>query len=187
MADLVPLKMKIGLKENGHAKHPAFNSIPDAARGNMDWSHYVDRYGSRMHYDKQCGHDDDDVGSPRGVQFAVMGVPQAFATEALKLFGPTGTAEPGIVEEIAEADFEAFYNDRAHAHEDSERVDTAVLQAIKAKQDLSLALTKEQQDALDPAKPQPGLRPNTNKTWAGFKAKRGLTVVSRLAKAVAPE
>ena len=183
MADLVPLKVKIGLKENGHAKYPSFNSIPDEARGNMDWAHYIDRYGSRWHYDKQCGHAECEDGSPCGVQWGVLAVPVAFATEALKLFGPAGQMESGIVEEISEADFEAFFNERAHAHEPAEVINTKIVQDLAAKKTLGLPLTQAENDALDPTKPQPGITPNADKTWAGFKGKRGLTIVSRLAKA----
>ncbi len=182
MADLVPLKVKIGLKENGHAKYPSFNSIPDEARMNMDWSHYIDRYGTRWHYDKKCGHDDHEDGSPCGMQWGVFAVPAVFAAEALKLFGPAGEMESGLVTELSEAEFETFYNERAHAHEPEEKIDTKIVQDLAAKKALGISLSQLEQDALDPAKPQPGILPNTNKTWAGFKGKRGLTVVPRLAK-----
>lgn len=177
MADLVPLKIKIGLKENGHAKYPAFNSIPSELRAGMDWAHYIDKQGTSWHYDKKCGHDDHDDDSPCGMQWGVFAVPAAFAQAALGMFGPTGTVEPGLVTEITEAEFATFYNERAHAHEDSEQIDVPILQAIKAKQDLGLALTPEQTKALDPADPQPGLRTNAAKTFAGFKAKSGIRLV----------
>lgn len=45
----------------------------------------------------------------------------------------------------------------------AERIDTDRIQAIRAKQDAGLALSKSDLDALDPTKSEPGIRPTLRK------------------------
>ena len=54
--ELVPLKVKIGLKLDGGKKvhgYPDFNQIDSVIRDNMDWSYFVDKYGG-WHYYQEC-------------------------------------------------------------------------------------------------------------------------------------
>ncbi len=175
--DLVALKFNAGLhdKENkvkgwktGHAKYPDFNQISEANRGGMDWCEFIDAYGIGMQYDKACGH--KEVGdTPVGQQCCVVAVPQAFATEALGLF-------PGELTQLTPVEFEAFYNDKAHAHEPVDLIDNDVLEAIKAKEDLALAVP-EKANAIDRLHLDRGIRKNINKVWADFKTRVGVNVV----------
>lgn len=176
MRTLVPLKIIVGLHEfddglghkAGHAKYPNFNLIASSIRKGMDWSKYIDKYGIGLHYDKTSGHKEESVDSPQGQQLACMCVPSDFATEAVALF-------PDEVSIIPEADFETFYNDRAHAHEPDEHVDAEVLQAIEAKEGVGAAVP-EKEAAIDPLNDARGIRKNTNKTWADFKVKAGVAI-----------
>lgn len=174
--DLVALKFHAGLHTEddiarghkvGQAKYPDFNQINASIRKGMDWCTYIDAFGISMQYDKTCGHKEHSVDSPFGQQCCVIAVPQDFATEALKM--------PGITK-LTPAEFEAFYDGKAHAHEDAEIVDTDVLQAIKAKEDLGLAVP-EKTDAVNPDHPARGIRKNTEKKWADKKLKIGVNIV----------
>ena len=84
--NLVPLKVRIGLHGNGHAKYPDFNSLKTIQDIGVDWSVYVDMYGDGWLYDKKSGHRDDTPDSPFGQQWGVLLVPEEFASEAAKAF-----------------------------------------------------------------------------------------------------
>lgn len=176
MRTLVPLKVKIGLHDRddgnghkaGHAKYPNFNLIASSIRKGMDWSQYIDTFGIGLHYDKTCGHKEESVDSPQGEQMACMCVPSDFADAAVAAF-------PGEVSIIPEAELETFYNDKAHAHEPEELVDSDVLQAIAAKEAVG-AEVPEKTDALNPLSDARGIRKNTNKKWADFKTKAGVSI-----------
>lgn len=177
MRDLVALKFNAGLHkernkekgwEIGHAKYPDFNQISLETRKGMDWSHYIDAFGIGMQYDKACGHKEEGD-TPFGEQCCVVAVPQDFATEALALF-------PLELTRLAPATFKAFYNDKAHAHESADYIDKDVLDAIKAKEDLAIAVP-EKVNALDRDNPARGIRKNHNKKFADFKAKAGVSLV----------
>ncbi len=173
--NLVPIKFRVGLHDKvdnakghkiGHAKYPDFNSIDIAIRKGLDWSVYIDQHGVSMHYDKACGHKEEGD-TPIGEQWCATCVPADFAEEAVKL---------PDVEEISEVDFEVFYNEKAHAHELPEHVDIKALEAIKAKEDLSIAVP-EKTDAINPDHPARGIRKNHNKVWSDFKSKTGVNII----------
>ncbi len=173
--DLVALKFNVGLHtvetENhkiGRAKYPDFNQVSFVIRKGMDWSVYIDAFGIGMQYDKVCGHKEEGD-TLFGQQCCVIAVPQDFATEALALF-------PGDLTQLTPVEFEAFYNDKAHAHEPVEHVDEDVLKAIKAKEDLAIAVP-EKADALNPNTETRGIRKNHRKTWSDFKIKAGVNIV----------
>lgn len=171
MKDLVPLKVKIGQRPNGHADHPDFNLLASVAASGIDWSRYVDLYGDGWHYDKQCGHKEEDATSPRGMQWGVLLVPAQFASEALDAF-------PSLCSVLSEAEFSDFYDNRAHAHEPDEHIDAAIVEGINAKKGAGKALTQQQVDALDPDKPTPGIRKNKLRLWADAKAHKGINLVA---------
>ena len=83
---LVPIRVTIGLKPNGHALYPDFNTLASVQASGMDWSRYVDIEGIGWHYDKQRGHKVDDLESPFGQQFGVLIVPKVMANEAIAAF-----------------------------------------------------------------------------------------------------
>lgn len=170
MRDLVPIKVKIGLKENGHAKYPDFNQLDCVMDSELDWAFYINIQGMGWHYDKQCGHKEEDSTSPFGMQWGVLIIPKIFADEAIAMF-------PDVVTKLTEAKLTSFYNDRAHAHEPDEEINKGILQDIKAKQDLGLPLTPEQENALDPTTETRGIRKNKKKKWSDYKKLKGIKIV----------
>lgn len=176
--DLVALKFHAGLHTEdkgsnkiGHAKYPDFNRVDIATRKGMDWCGYIDAFGIGMQYDKACGHKEENLESPFGKQCCVIAVEEAFADEALALF-------PTELTELTSVEFEAFYNDKAHAHEMAEHIDTDVLDAIAQKEALGLAVP-EKADAVDVTTETRGIRKNHNKVWADKKVKSGVNVLDR--------
>ncbi len=177
MRALIALKFNAGLHteknekkgwEIGHAKYPDFNQVSLETRKNMDWSHYIDAFGIGMQYDKACGHKEEGD-TPFGEQCCVIAVPEDVAIEALKLF-------PEDLTRLTPKVFETFYNDKAHAHESGDHIDKEVLDAIKAKEDLSIDVP-EKVNALDRNHSDRGIRKNHNKTWSDFKVKAGVEIV----------
>lgn len=167
MITLIPLKVKIGLTPKGAAAYPDFNQLPLLVKLGIDWSLYVDAEGDGWHYDKLCGHKEEDETSPQGQQWGVLLVPLQFAEEAEFMF-------PSLVEIMSEADFIYFYDNRTQCHAQEEEIDSEIVASITKKQELGLALTAQQLKAIDPATSERGIRPNTNRFWAAYKAKRGI-------------
>ena len=170
MRELVPIKVKIGLRPNGHADHPDFNILNCVKNSGLDWSKYIDINGLGWHYDKQCGHKEEDPTSPYGIWYGVLIVNKEFADEALAEF-------PDLIEKLTETKLKDFYDNRAHAHEQDEEIDIQVVQAIKAKQDLGISLTSEQEKAIDPTDDARGIRKNKKKKWDDFKTLKGIKIV----------
>lgn len=171
MRNLVPVKVKIGLKNNSHAKYPDFNLLDAVKASGLDWSYYVDINGLGWHYDKKCGHKEEAADSLFGMQWGVLVIPQDFADQAAVAF-------PAEVTKLTEAELEDFYDNRAHAHEPDEEMDATVLQGIKMKQDLGLPLTPQQTAALDPNDDTRGIRKNKRRKWADFKQLVGVNIVA---------
>ncbi len=171
--ELVPLKVKIGLKNvNGKKDHgfPDFNQLLAGVRDDMDWSYFVDKFGG-WHYDQLSGHADNDPddGSPQGQWNGMLLVPADFAQAAVNAF-PTQCVI------LTEVEAQAFYDDRAHKRDPAIREDTTILQAIAAKRALSIPEDQEDLDALDPDHPSPGRRRNKRKAWSDYKSVEGLTI-----------
>jgi len=169
--DLVPIKVKIGLKPNGHHNFPDFNQLPSVAASGIDWSIYIDLNYKPAWLYSSCGHQEEEPGSPMGVWHGMILVPAVFATEAVSLF-------PAEVTQLSDAEATTFYDSDHALNFDEEILDDTVLQSIKAKQEIvpPIPLTPRQLKALDPTDDQPGVRPNVDKTFAGFKTRRGITV-----------
>lgn len=171
--DLVPIKVKIGKKPNGHAEYPQFNLIPNEIRKHKDWSVYVDAHGAGWHYDKCCGHDTDTPESPHGQQFGVLMVPKDFAEDAIARFPE--------VTKLTEAETEAFYDTHAHAHEPDELVDEKALKPFEMKERMGVTLTNEERQkrnrAMDPDNPEPGIKRNMRKKFRDFKTESGIRIV----------
>jgi hypothetical protein len=136
MSELVALRVKIGRHFNGKQmqnKYPNFNSLPESVRGDMDWSCYIDQF-TCWHYDKVSGFGESDAYSPdERIQYGVFCVPQDFADAAIAAFGPSGTTEPGLVEQISEVHLQQFYDERAHEHEAEIRYDEGALAGLRAR------------------------------------------------------
>ena len=166
----VALKVRIGLHPNGNAKYPDFNRIASGVRDGMDWSIFVDKHGG-WHYDQLAGHADDDPAesSPVGVQWGMLVVPEAFATEAVSKFASDVTI-------LSKAEATIFYENRGHARDAAIQESVEVLQAIAAKRSLGILEDRGDIDALNPDHPAVGRRRNKLKTWADFKTQRGITM-----------
>jgi hypothetical protein len=148
--------------------------MPFVKRAGMDWSYLIDADGLGWHYDT-VDHKEDAVDSPFGQRIGVMIVPEGFAVEAVAMF-------PDVCEYMNEDELEDFYDNRAHVNDPEELIDSVVLDGIKAKKDLGRELSENQQRALDPDDPMPGIRRNKNKTWQDFKARTGVTIKDKKAK-----
>jgi hypothetical protein len=132
--ELVPLRIKIGRKqvvESGKLRmtndFPDFDQINPSIRLGLNWSNYIDAYGTSWHYDHVAAFNQSDSYSPDPqVQFGVFAVPENFATAALALF-------PLQVTLLTEAEFEDFYNNRSHLEEPEEKYASGILDAIRAR------------------------------------------------------
>lgn len=169
MRNLTPIKVKILLKQNGHAKYPNFNELNSVQQSGKDWCVYIMEEGLGWHYDV-TGHSEDTVDSPVGQQWGVLIVPQEFADESVLVY-------PDICTKLTEQELESFYNDKSHCNEADEIFDQPVLDGIKTKQDLGLDLTAQQLLALDPNNPTSGIVKNNKKYWADFKLKNNINIV----------
>ena len=171
---LTAIKIKIGRglvtidgKERFQAIYPDFNSLSPTVRQNLDWSYYFDIHGIGWHYDKT---DKLGEGADPNVQFGVTAVPNNFAVAAAAAF-------PNEVTIIGETEFQDFYDNKAHAHELELHHDETILAAIQNKKGLGRPPNDpDDDDALDPDNPKPGLRTNHNKFWALKKVKVNVVI-----------
>jgi len=170
MRELTPLKVKIGLRVNGHADYPDFNLLQVVQDSGMDWSKYVDAIGLSWHYDKTSGHKEDTQESPHGQQWGVLIIPKEFADQAVAMFSDTCT-------KLTEAELEDFYNNKATINQADEDFDQKMLDGIKTKQDLGIALTPHQLKAIDPEDDTPGITKNKKKVWKDFKKLSDVKIV----------
>lgn len=169
--ELVPIKVKIGLRENGHADHPDWMQLPLAA---------TEKPASHMHggwqYDQTSGHAEETADSPRGMQWGMVLVTDKFANEAVAKF-------PTLVTILTETEAEAFWNNKAHVEMPQNSISVEVLQGLKAERDLRVAvsLTTTEIDArilkaLDPADTTTGIRKDNLKLWSDAKTTLGITI-----------
>lgn len=167
---LVPLKVSIGLKPNGHHSYPDFNKLSGSVRENMDWSIFIDKYCSWC-YDGEAGHviDDPDNDSPIGIWLGMLLVPEPFANAAISKF-------PKQVRELTEAEAKQFYEGRVTKNQPDVNDDLEVLQGIKIRQDMGIINASDLANALDIDHPSPGRRRNKLKKWDGFKQSRGFEI-----------
>ncbi len=103
--DVAAIRVKIGLRPNGHADHPNWKLLPSAASGKPE-----DQMFFGWKYDKQCGHKDETLGSPFGQQFGMMLCTPQLADEAIATF-------PAATTRLTEAQCEAFCDNKTHAHQ----------------------------------------------------------------------
>jgi hypothetical protein len=172
----VPIKVKIGLRHNGHANHPDWRLLPLAKTDTIEDHQIV-----KWQYDNTSGHGDHSPHSPRGEQLGMMVVTRQFADEAMATF-------PGVVSEMTDAEAELFYEQRHTVHMHRDRFDVQHLTGLKVVYDLMVAVGAPQIEldafklninrALDRVDPEPGVRRNRRKTWAGLKTELDLTVSS---------
>jgi hypothetical protein len=164
-----PIKVKIGLRADGNADYPDFNTLNAVKKQNMDWSYYVDRFGLGWIYDNLIGHREEAPDSPLGQQLGVLIVEKEFADEAILSF-------PAECSKLTEMELEDFYDNRYAVKFQDEEIDREVLDAIKIKQDLEQPLTPQQIKASDPKDDTIGIRKNKKKAWVDFKALKGIEI-----------
>lgn len=185
MRELVPIKVKIGLHtipisdsggphKPGEAKYPDFNSMPVVKGSGLDWSVYVDVMGLQWHYDKKCGHKEEDGTSPHGMQWGVLIVPKEFADQAIDMF-------PDEISRLTEPELEDFYDNRAHAHEPDNKVNMRALEEFDVQVRSGRTLSPKDQTrynkAMNPNDDTPGITRNKRKKWADFKKLVGVNIV----------
>lgn len=180
---LIPLKVKIkygnvtkynqrkGVETKPQHIYPDFNQISEIIRGNLDWSTYIDTYGSGWIYDKLSGIGEVDTeNSDPTVWNGLLMVPKDFADEAVRLFPDTCSIED-------EDEAERFYNERSAVTQPSEVSDQKELLRVQVLLQSGVPATDPRiSKALDPDDPTVGVKRNTDKTWEGFKSKRGMTI-----------
>ena len=159
--ELVPIKVKIGLRANGYADHPQWTLLPMISK-EEDAKQYMPH---GWMYDKSCGHTEsrnelNDWDSTIGMQWGCLLVTNKFADEAIATF-------PTLITKLTEAEFESFYNTKCMAHTTENRYDTQVLDGLKLEYDLKMIneenVTEIKQQiakAVDPNDNTPGIIKN---------------------------
>jgi hypothetical protein len=170
--DLVGIKVKITLKDDGKAQYPDWSQT-SFRQANPNYK--IGKFGG-WHYDK-CGHTKSDVGSPLGVQYGMLLVEQAFADEAVTVF-------PNLVTKMTAAEVEDFWNNKAYAHLPENKHNMDVLNGLKLEYDMKVILNQDTASikakiakALDPVDVEPGVSQDRNKVLSTALVDAGVTVV----------
>lgn len=170
--DLVPIKVKIGLRPNGHADHPDWTILP-MINSDLEVRGHCP---SGWIYDKTSGHKQETVDSPYGQQWGCLLCERAFVDQAL-------LALPDKVTELTEVEFEDFFNNKSRAHMQENNVDQPTLDALQSELALKEKLgqpTTTLEDkivkAIDPTDDEPGIKKNNNRYWADYKTDKGFTI-----------
>lgn len=171
--DLVPIKVKIGLRSNGHADHPDWYKLPLAQEIEP-----ATQMSSGWHYDKTSGHKESSLDSPIGMQWGLLFVTPRFAKEAKQVF-------PKLIFELTEAEAKDFWENRCTAHIPENKADVNVLQALQAELALRKELGQDTIDlkikiakALNPEDSEPGLRKNKQKKFDEAKQALDISIVA---------
>lgn len=168
---LVPIKVKIGLRPNGHADHPDWQKLPLALEEDPA-SHMF--YGWK--YDKTSGHKEASSDSPYGMQWGMVMVTEKFAQQAVEIFSDLVTI---MTEEEAKNFWETKYTIDMPENE----INNDILQALKNELDLKKELGIDTADlkakiikAIDPNDSELGIRKNLIKHWIDAKSKLGFSI-----------
>jgi len=183
--ELVGLLVKIGIKaeDDGRggkkftADYPDFNSLSIIKDDGIDWAYWVDRKGGGWHYDKALGHKEEGAGSPYGMQWGMLLVPEEFARQAIEKFDEDVDGLGPVCTSMTNDECTDFYNDKAHAHEPDENTDAEAIDSIGKRASLGKPYKAAQKaKMLNPNDPTPGIRKNHNKTFALMSAHTGITL-----------
>ena len=169
--NLVPMKVIIRLNNEGQALYPNFNTLNIVQASGLDWARYIDVHGLGWHYDKTSGHKEESIDSPFGTQQGVLIVPKTFVEEAVIAF-------PLDCISINEVELEDFYNNKSHVNEPDELFDMSILEGIRVKNELGIALTQQQQNAIDPQNNTPGIKKNKKRFWNDYKQETCVKIVN---------
>lgn len=173
----VAIKVKIGLRANGHADHPNWGLLPMVQGGITPESQQIVKWK----YDKTSGHDSDNGGdSPVGIQWGMMIVTKQFADEAIALF-PVGN-----IVKLTEAEAKTFWEDKAHNHVPENKADNKILSdlitelqlhtAVGSPVPVITALKNKIKNAIDPAHNESGIKKNRTKKFTDAKVELGFTI-----------
>jgi len=170
--ELVPIKVKIGLRPNGHADHPDWTKLPIINADSEVRKHAPQGWI----YDKSCGHQDEGVDSPQGMQWGCLLCTKKFADEAI-------AAYPSLITKLTEVEFEDFYNNKARVHLSENKINIDVLKGLQIELDLREKLGLDVTNlktkiakALDPADNETGIKKNDEKYWVDFKDSKKITI-----------
>ena len=178
-ATVVPIKVNIGLRPNGHADHPDWTRLPLAGSGNkQEREAQVTTHSlGSWHYDQLAGHEEDAPDSPIGMQWGMRFVSPQFASEAETMF-------PALVTRMTRAECADFWDNRARLKQVDEDQDIEILQGLQARRALMVltfasAVMLDQLNvriakALDPDDDEPGVRKNTMRRFANARSKLGV-------------
>ena len=171
--NLVPIKVKIGLRPNGHADHPDWYKLPLAK--NIE---PATQMSSGWHYDKTSGHKESSLNSPFGMQWGLLFVTPLFAKEAKEVF-------PDLITELTEIEAKDFWNNKCTAHIPENKIDVNILQAFQVELSLRKELNQDVIElktkiikALDPNDSEPGIKKNKQKMFKDAKQVLDITVVT---------
>jgi len=171
MKNLVPLKVKIGLRANGHADHPDWNTI-----GLADANSHM-YYG--WQYDKTSGHKQVSGDSPYGMQWGMLLVTDEFAKKAISTF-------PTLVTQLTDGEAETFWNTRVKAHMPENKSNLEQLQALETELSLKESLSQDTTalkvqiaKALDPDDAEPGIEKDNLKYFADAKIALDMKIVTK--------
>jgi hypothetical protein len=173
----VAIKVKIGLRENGHADHPNWGLLPMVQGGITPESQQIVKWK----YDKTSGHDEDNGGdSPVGTQFGMMIVTEQFANEAVATF------PVGVVTILTEAEAAIFWDDKAHAHVAENQVNSQMVADLNNELQLHIAadspapiinaLKAKAKNALNPVHGENGIKKHKSKKFVDAKGHFGFTI-----------
>lgn len=170
MPDLKPIKVILRRRpeRNFESPFPDIKPAYDADPSAFDYMlpHSLITANGGWHHDKV---DNLGTGSPTGA--AICFLPK-IAADAVLALGHPDISSP------TEAEVETFWDERSKVYEAATDEDEGVLQAIAAKVTIGRKLSPQDYAALDPDDEARGIRKNHNKTWARYKAKRNITVVT---------
>lgn len=172
MTNLIPIKVKIGLRSNGYADHPDWTKLLM-----INYDSEVRKFApSGWIYDKSCGHQEDSIDSPRGMQWGCLLCTQQFADEAVATF-------PDLIIQLTEVEFEDFYNNKAMAHLPETNYDIDILKGLETELNLkeklgqdTTVLKSKIEKALDPSNKEQGVRKNNERYWSDYKIKKGFEI-----------
>jgi hypothetical protein len=170
--ELVGIKVKILLKDDGKAQYPDW-SRTSFRQANPNYK--IGKLGG-WHYDK-CGHTKHSIDSPLGVQYGMLLVEQSFADEAVTLF-------PTLVMKMTAVEAEDFWNNKAYAHLPENRHDMEALEGLKLEYDMKTILGQDTTDiktkmakAIDPEDGEPGVLQDKSKIFSIAISNADVTVV----------
>lgn len=172
------MKVKIRRNPKGGFLYPDFEQLGVVSSsgipvksGEKKWSKYIDIYGLGISYDHVSSINTESVDSPFGTWFAVIICDSTFIDQALALYPDDCTA-------LDDAGAANFWDTKVTPYEPKERVDIDIVNGISAKIAAGIALTADDNNALDPSNDIKGIRKNHKKSFADYKARLNFEIIT---------